>query len=863
MFSTDPPPRVVRFCREVVPLLDRAVSDTRLMEAVREIVATDRWNCFDRFHETSETLLRRLHEAGAATERYAVQTGGEIGDGQWIIREVQAVRSATVDVMHPERRRIVDYAANPWQLVQWSGGTPAGGLDCELVVIDAWDELDRLPPLALRGKMVLTRLPTYHTGHRWYARGAAGVIADGPVDGCPEATPWAKFGWGGLPVGESAARLVGCALSQRDGEALRALAARGPVTLHVEVDVRPSVGTHDVISGIVPGAGDPQDEVWAIAHTAEPGAADNAAGVAACLEAAAVLESLIAAGALPRPKRTIRFVFGYECFGFFHYLAHHRRFQPPLAGLCVDTLGIAPDHCDGKLRWHATVPGSAGFVNALGEVMVLAALAGRETGYRYEAAPFVSTDDTLIGDPRYGFPCPFITNHPYRGYHSSADTPEILSPAGLAACTAAVAGYLYYLADAGSPEVRELAAWHTGQLLDAAREADSSARRACLRAEGGASLRRLSRWLWGGDRAEELGHLDDCRRRVDAACPAPTDAPAEGEGMIPRRTRPLTWTAENMRPEAATRLHATGLPAWALYRADGERSPDTIAELLSAGLGCEVAPVDVAGYFQTLAELGFVELAPRGEPVTRERLVADLRALGVQPGMDLMVHSALSRLGQVAGGAETVVDALLEAIGPEGTLMLPSFNHALARVYNPLATPGINGAIPEALRGRPEAVRSRHPSHPVIAIGPKSEALCRGHLEAGVWGQDSPIGRLIHGGGWLLGLGVGNEACTAYHVAEISMPCGCIDQFGSRRRVVEADGTVRAVAGLAWRDNPCPVPPEAMGPELDRQGCQRHGTVGAADCFLVKALDLWRVRREQLRDACPNCAVKPEADDID
>ena len=61
--------------------------------------------------------------------------------------------------------------------------------------------------------------------------------------------------------------------------------------------------------------------------------------------------------------------------------------------------------------------------------------------------------------------------------------------------------------------------------------------------------------------------------------------------------------------------------------------------------------------------------------------------------MDLMVHSSLSALGAVRGGAEAVVDALLEAVGRSGTLLMPSFNHRAAEVYNPQATPTTNGAI--------------------------------------------------------------------------------------------------------------------------------------------------------------------------
>lgn len=114
MFATLPPPGSVDdFCRTLVPLLHGAVSADRLTALVEEIVATDRWNSFDRFHRTTETLLTHLREAGVETERYTIQTGGEIGSGRWIIQEALDVRAATIDLIEPVRRRIVDYAENP------------------------------------------------------------------------------------------------------------------------------------------------------------------------------------------------------------------------------------------------------------------------------------------------------------------------------------------------------------------------------------------------------------------------------------------------------------------------------------------------------------------------------------------------------------------------------------------------------------------------------------------------------------------------------------------------------------------------------------------------------------------------------
>ena len=122
-----------------------------------------------------------------------------------------------------------------------------------------------------------------------------------------------------------------------------------------------------------------------------------------------------------------------------------------------------------------------------------------------------------------------------------------------------------------------------------------------------------------------------------------------------------------------------------------------------------------------------------------------------------MVHSSLSAIGFVEGGAETVVDALLQAVGKRGTLLAPSFNHRAATVFNRLTTPTTNGAIPDALWRRAEAERSAHPTHAVAAIGPQARHYCRGHLEAGIWAADSPIGKLVHSGGYILALGTPHD----------------------------------------------------------------------------------------------------------
>ncbi|MBN1347032.1 MAG: AAC(3) family N-acetyltransferase [Phycisphaerae bacterium] len=860
------PRQLRRFCRDALPLLHRSTQGKRLLDTVKTVVETDRWNSFDRFHLTTQSLARRYEEAGATVQIHPVPTGGAVGSGRWVIPEATDVRSATLDILRPIRKRLLDWRQNPWHAVMWSAATPPAGLSGRLVVIDDLSMIHESAPGSLAGRILLTRLNPRPLLRALAKLGIAAALTDQRVPNHPDAVAWTRLGWGGLPLPDASRRLVALAMSANQGGELRRLYEKHPVVaLRAKVDIRPYVGTHDVVSAVILGRDDPQDEVWALAHTAEPGAVDNASGVAVSLEIAHVINGLIDSGKLPRPRRSIRLVNAFECYGFFAYLEQVPRFQAPLAGVVIDSVGVRPTLCD-RLEWHGTIPMSAGFVNRIGRTILNAALRIHNPGYRCVDAPFVSTSDTLIGDPIYGFPCPWLTSSrraappQYDAYHSSADIPSLLSAAGLRTCAAAMAAYLYYLADAASDDVIEIADAETTHSERQIQNASSVSERRYLHDQHRVSLRRLQRWIWGGNRSAVLSHLQKCQQRIEHACGPKRirrERPTKPRS-IPRRTAPLTVCLENVPEPVPARIRQSGLVEWSMLWADGNRDLTDIADALSNQLGRSVTVEQVDRFAEACASIGYVELMDPRRMITRRRLVRDLRRLGVRRGMDLMVHSSLSKIGPVVGGPETVVDALLDVLTPGGTLLMPSFNHGSARVFNPAATPTNNGAIPEAMWRRPDAVRSLHPSHSIAAIGPKAETYCRHHLEVGIWAPDSPIGRLVHGGGYILCLGVTHTRTTAYHVAEISLPCPCIDMFGNTDRLVMPDGKVHDVPGLAWRSRTCPVPTERLDKTLDRRRLQRHGDVGLTRATLVKAIDLWHVRREHLGNVCPSCPIRPD-----
>lgn len=250
---------------------------------------------------------------------------------------------------------------------------------------------------------------------------------------------------------------------------------------------------------------------------------------------------------------------------------------------------------------------------------------------------------------------------------------------------------------------------------------------------------------------------------------------------------------------------------------------------------------------------------PTTQPtVTAAEITAALRDLGLAAGDLIQVHSSLSAFGHVEGGAEAVVDALLAAVGPTGTVMVPTFNHGAAELFDIHATPSVNGAITEALRQRPQAHRSLHPTHPVAAIGPLAALLTSEHLHAGTFGLRSPLGKLAALGGKILLLGVGMNVNTMAHVGEMLYGVPCIADGVWPRRIVDPLGHVVAAHSMYWRDGPCRVEWQPLEQAL----CERHqitdGRIGHAEVHLMLGAHVIGATVRLCAELCPDCPVRPK-----
>jgi aminoglycoside 3-N-acetyltransferase len=238
-----------------------------------------------------------------------------------------------------------------------------------------------------------------------------------------------------------------------------------------------------------------------------------------------------------------------------------------------------------------------------------------------------------------------------------------------------------------------------------------------------------------------------------------------------------------------------------------------------------------------------------GGPVTLKRLVGDLRKLAIPSGRPVLMHSSLSAIGWVAGGPSVIIDALIEALGPSTTIVVPCQSgdrsdpshwrnppvpdHWLPIIrdempaFDPhtVGTRGM-GHIVETFRNDARAVRGWHPTVSFAAIGPQADWVVNPHPLAPQFGEGSPLARLYSADAIILHLGTTFATNTAFHLAEhrASWP---------NKPALRRDGASINVNGVrqwvAFDDEPADDDDfDEIGKGFASIGTLTNGTVGAA-----------------------------------
>jgi len=319
---------------------------------------------------------------------------------------------------------VADYTRHPFHLVCGSVGTPAEGLTARLMT-----EEQIFSGEDARGNLVMLDAETRprEVLRRLLDLGAIGYVSSALIGQyrTPDAVSWHNASTEGLHwhVHDDDRPFIGYSVSPRIGDSLRAAARRGEVLARAESDGRRYAGEIDVVTGVIPGE-DPR-EIWLLAHLYEPLADDNSIGVTGSIAIARLLRQMIDAGALPRPRFTLRLLFGAEAYGpsaYAVYRGTHLR-EETIGALNFD--GVPMKNRRGQVTLSPA--GLPFFGDYLLEDIVRGSrralgldLRFRETGYY--------GDDTLLSDPTVGLPTLWVT-HENNLWHNSAQDMSVFDQA--------------------------------------------------------------------------------------------------------------------------------------------------------------------------------------------------------------------------------------------------------------------------------------------------------------------------------------------------------------------------------------------------------------------------------------------------
>ncbi len=427
-------------------------------------------------------------------------------------------------------------------------------------------------------------------------------------------------------------------------------------------DTRYYSGDYPYVTGVVPGTGG-GEEVLALGHGFETGAQDNATGAAAMLEMAAALNRLIAAGRLPRPRRSIRVLVMPEDYGSSAYIAANmERMKRTIGAICVDT-AAGPYEETGAYGFHMNPDVNRSYQDAL--VMRLAENYYAGMGRRFPRwFPYRAFTDSFLSDPTIGVPTltALGSNGAVNVHHNSADTLDRVDPRSLADLSSLLAAFFYYLAAAGEDEIPWLAEITVDRAYDNAIRAAAPFLSRVAAADAGAlgrelhgglakiayeaerdseALATLERLAAPGNRERVRARLrgpldrirrfsDDQRERlqqavdrraaalgalvpVQAAAPPADPRRAAAAGMVVTRKRFGPVTLDDLpleRREGFPGFGSNPAPLPLLLWCDGKRDLAEVIRLVEL----EHGPMnfDFVGYFRFLAKHGYVEVTAKG-----------------------------------------------------------------------------------------------------------------------------------------------------------------------------------------------------------------------------------------------------------
>ena len=744
---------------------------------------------------------------------------------------------------------IADYEKEPLMAVKHSVSTPPDGLVAKVVT-----EAQMKAGEDVRNAFVLlnpvTR-PRLDNMRMLLDLGAVGWISDFMEDmgDAMDRVAWvnAACEYNAWHVQADDRDFISYQITPRDGMFLRQAAEKGQVLVRAESDGRRYETVLPAVTAALPG--ECEKEVWMIGHLYEPLVDDNSNGVVGSIAILRILRDLAAQGKL-RLKYSVRVIFASEMYGF---AAMAERLGGNLSGKVIGATNLdgilGMPGKDGKYHvvqdpacehlGNGKPDGFAGnlLMRAVGEAYsssydLISVLPGGQT----------TGDDCFLADSTVGVPVNWFL---HRGtfHHNSIQQESFFDPEALAQHLMMCGAWVRAMA---APE-KEMVERLLPRAVETSQEAIDEAALSGTRPGEDLSekIRAVYEQEW--NRIGGLRELADSPAIAEAQakliCPAADaispdggkeagNAAARGNAdsrPLPESGDPQRWyhysgnfifgRAQRGFPHDLAKLplkERKELPGSILYvplgemlsRMDGKKTFREILRETEWNRNMILDEKTVRDYLQAclfLAEHGYLTLEEKNA-LTAGDLAEALRRLGVREGDTLLVHSAMSRLGHLTGGAQALISALREAVGETGTFLAPAFARpyvlfegAVNRnyTYRPYdRRPGgelrdvsiTTGILPRMMLREPGSYRSGHISHEWAAIGGRAEEMVSGHgfLDPPA-GETSPLKKALDADGSVIFLGCHLGANTFLHYLEDHTDAPFLQP--AVMRYIESDGT--------------------------------------------------------------------------
>jgi hypothetical protein len=443
--------------------LQGEISGNRARDYTMRIWVHDKWSTLPEWNKSAAEAEIIMKERGFdETKLDGTPADGITRNGGWTNTVGWDCKQATLEVIEPslpvEFRYLANYQDNPTSLNNWSAPTPPEGIETELVLWEGSNP-EELAKLNARGKIVLTGMYTRGIKRYLTPNGILGYVSD-TIEGNNvdfiNANQWLN-GWTDKPgwwfTGYDSKNDFSFSIYSKKADRLKDILRRGgKVRVRAKIDSRYYTdGKVPFVTGVVKGSGPEGEEVLITGHINEWGANDNASGVAAIIEAVGTLNDLIKSGKLPRPKRSIRALFGAEMYGSMPYVMKNylQMHDKTIAAVCCDTPTEDYDAASTAVSICMNPNVCPSYTDAVFPEIVRLYYDRYNRNRVCKTEPFQMGTDTYFCEPMIGAPTNYIgMDNGSHLHHNSMDTIEKVDPRTVRELAFLNAAYLYFIADA-------------------------------------------------------------------------------------------------------------------------------------------------------------------------------------------------------------------------------------------------------------------------------------------------------------------------------------------------------------------------------------------------------------------------------